>query len=476
MTPRDVAVVGGGLSGLTAALALREGSGGAVRVTVYEARENAGGNASTLLDDGYLIERGPNGFLENDASRTVMSWLDLETRLIEANAAARRRFIVRGGRLRAVPDSPIGLLCGDALSLAGRLRVLGEPWVRSRSPKQETVSDFARRRLGSEAARVLVDAAVGGITAGDSRELEVESAFPTLVEMEREHGSLLKAMMHRARAARAGGAQAGAARAGGARAGGAHAGRPRLVSFPGGMAELMRAFEKRLGPSLELGAPIRSLSRADGRWRLAGQSGATAEADAVVIATPARGAATMLRALDPELSDLLAGVRFGGVAVVALAFRASDLRRPLDGYGFLVPSAERGRTLGAVWESSLFADRAPREHVLIRAMIGGAREPAALFESDEALVARAREDLARFMGLEAEPGRRWVSRAPEAIAQYARGHAGRIAAIREASARHPGLALCGTSYDGVSMGAAMAAGCRAAGVLMESSEPARRSA
>jgi oxygen-dependent protoporphyrinogen oxidase len=270
-----------------------------------------------------------------------------------------------------------------------------------------------------------------------------------MVEMEREHGSLVRGMLARARAARAHGTP-----------------RPpkaRLMSLPRGVSELVRAFERRLGARLRTGAGVRSLARAHGRWQLQFAEGASAEADAVVVATQARAAAKLLRGLDADLGGRLASVPFSGVGVVALAWPERDLPRPLAGYGFLVPAAERGRTLGVVWESALFAGRAPAGHVLVRAMIGGAREPGAVDESDESLVLRARHDIARIMGLRSEPERVWVSRARDAIAQYSLGHAQRLAAVRAAAGRHPGLVLCGTSYEGVSMGAAMSAGLAAAG-------------
>ncbi len=451
--PRDVAIIGGGVTGLAAGLTLTAHPAGDMRVTIFEARGRAGGHARTRREDGYLIEEGPNGFLENDASRSLIRTLELESRLIEASRASRRRYIVRGGRLRAVPSSPLDLLFGDALSPGGRLRVLGEPWVRSRSVPRESVFEFARRRIGAEAARVLVDAAVGGITAGDSRALEIESAFPALVEMEREHGSILRALLRRARSDRA-------------VRGGQH-GKPRLVSFPRGVSELVDALERRLGTALRTGSRVRELRRAGERWQLVCEGGALFEADAVLVASQARGAATMLRGFDPVLAALLDGIPFSGVGVVALAHREAALARPLHGYGFLVPSGESGRTLGAVWESSLFASRAPAGQVLIRVMIGGARDPRAVLESDDSLIARARDDVARFMGLRTEPERVWVSRAPEAIAQYADGHAERLAALRCASARHRGLILCGTSYDGVSLASAMAAGVRAGAAVAE---------
>ena len=374
--PREVAVIGGGITGLTAALALAQRSDGSVHATVYEAGAIAGGNARTAFEDGFLIEAGPNGFLENDASRTVLGWLGIEADALPANPASDRRFIVRAGRLREVPHGPMGLIFGDALSVPGRLRMMREPWIRSRSAPGESVYEFARRRIGEEAARVMVDAAVGGITAGDSRALEVASAFPKMVEMERDHGSLVRAMLARVRAARASGAP--------------RAAKPRLVSFTRGVSQLVGAYQRRLGADVRLGRPVRSLARAAGGWRLEFADGPAAEADVVLVATQASGAAALLRPLDPALAETLAAVPFSGVGVVALAWREHDLPAPLDGYGFLIPAAEGGRTLGAVWESSLFAGRAPAGHVLIRAMIGGARDPHAIDESDAALIARAR--------------------------------------------------------------------------------------
>jgi oxygen-dependent protoporphyrinogen oxidase len=460
--PRHVAVLGGGVTGLAAAFRILTHSRGAWRVSVLEANQRAGGHAQTLAEDGFLIERGPNGFLENDASRGLVRALGIGHRVIEASRAAKHRFIVRGGRLREVPTSPLALLFGDALSVAGRLRVLREPWIGSRSPAGESVFEFAERRIGREAAEFLIDAAVGGITAGDSRALEVQSAFPMMVEMEREHGSLIRAMLRRVRADRA--------------ARSAPAGRPRLISFPRGVREIVEALESQLSDAVHARAAVRALAPAPHGWQLTCEDGTALEADAVVIATQARAASHLVSGFDAGLATTLRAIPFSGVAVVALAYPEIAIAQRLEGYGFLVPGTERGRILGALWESSIFEGRAPEGHALLRVMIGGARDGGALGEDDAALIARARGDLDRFMGLSAEPGRVWVSRAPGAIAQYTRGHAERVAKIREAEAIHAGLIVCGTSYDGVSLGSAMAAGARAADRVLAFAESEARPA
>ncbi|HTM57834.1 MAG TPA: protoporphyrinogen oxidase [Candidatus Udaeobacter sp.] len=441
-----IAVIGGGLAGLSAALhlTLREPE---ARVTLLEAAARAGGNARTLREHGYVIEQGPNAFLETPESRDLIDRLGLGPRVIEARAESRRRFIVRGGKLRQVPLSPPHLLFGNLLSLPGRLRVLREPWIRSHGEAEETVFDFARRRFGPEAAEV-VDAAVAGITAGDSRALELASAFPMIAEMEQHHGSVVRGMI-RARK---------------------HGARPRLVSFRAGMGDLIEAFESRLGDSLVTAARAKSVARDGDAWRIEIEHREPLRAGRVVIATPARAAAPMLRGLDSDLARELGAIPFRGLSVVSLGYPLASIGRPLSGYGYLIPSSEEAHSMGAVWESSLFDGRAPEGRALIRVMMGGERDPRAAYESEASLLTRAEDDLARLLGIQAAPEHFWVSRSPDAIAQYVPGHLARIERIRAAEARHPGLVLCGTSYEGLSVGAAIASGAKAAAAVNEFSE------
>jgi oxygen-dependent protoporphyrinogen oxidase len=326
--------------------------------------------------------------------------------------------------------------------MGGKLRLLLEPFAKGPpNGHDETVFEFACRRIGQEAADVLVDTAVSGISAGDSRALSLQSAFPLMAEMERDHGSLFRAMIARRKQGK---------------------GPARLLTFRSGMNALAEAAGRAVGPALRLGSPVSELARVDGAWRIRFGEDRSWTADEVLLALPGHRAATLAQAFDPQLAAALEETPFSSVAVVGLAFRASDLARPLDGYGYLVTRAEGMATLGVVWESSLFDGRAPEGHVLVRAILGGPRRPDVADRSPEERIALARQEFAAVMGTTAEPVRAWSWRWPRAIAQYTRGHSGRRDAARARAARHPGLALVGTSYDGVSFGCAIDAGRAAA--------------
>ncbi len=437
--PPRVAVIGGGICGLALAHRLL----GRAEVTLFEVAPHPGGHATTVREDGFLVEAGPNGFLDrNEGPRALARELGLEDALIEARTTARRRFVVRGGGLHRAPDSLPTLLTTGALSPLGKIRLLLEPWaVRRPADREETVHEFARRRIGAEAADSLVDAAVSGISAGDSRTLSLPAAFPLMEKMEREHGSLLRAF-----AARRRGGQ----------------GPPRLLAFRGGMAQLVDALAAALGPRLHSGTRVERVAPAGpgatDRWRLTLAGGSTHDVEHVAFAAPARAVAPIVGDCDPELARMLAATPYSNVAVVALAYRESELPRSLDGYGYVVPRGEGLATLGVVWESSLFEGRAPAGYALLRVILGGARNPAAATWPADARIALARGELARTMGLTAAPARVWTFAWPGAIAQYVRGHRERVAAVRVALARHGGLTVCGTSYDGISFGAAIDAG------------------
>ena len=423
-------VVGGGASGL--ALAHRLAAAGGEPV-VLEAGPRPGGHLETLREHGFRVELGPNGWLAREPDEPIAALvreLGLADAVVPAAPAARHRFVLRGGRLRRVPASPPALLTSDALSLRGRLRVALEPFARPAPGGEESVYAFARRRIGAEAADVLVDAAVAGITAGDSRQLSVAAAFPQMVEMERMHGSLLRAF---------------AARRGAV---------PRLVSLADGMGSLAARLAERLGPRLRTGAAVTALAREGGAWRARLEGGGTLAAPRLALACPAWRAAALLEACEPALARALAAFPAAGLAVVALAWRREDVRHDLAGFGYLAARGENLGTLGVVWDSTLFPGRAPAGHVLVRVMLGGARRPELALAGEEELAALARRELAPLLGVQAPPLRAWVRRWPQAIAQYTAGHLERVAAAR-VLARRAGLELCGTSYDGVSLPAAI---------------------
>lgn len=442
MNAPRVVVVGGGITGLSLAFTLQDDArrrGAAVSLTVLDAAARPGGHAQTTRQDGFLVETGPNGFLNREPhTLALVEALGLESRLVEARPESKRRFILRGGRLCQVPDGPVTLLTSPALSWRGKLRLLCEPFAPGApAGVEETIHQFATRRIGDEAAEMLVDAAVSGISAGDSRQLSVSAQFPIMTEMERDHGSLIRAMFARR---------------------GRGAGPSKLLSFDGGMGTLTGALAGRLGESLRSSAPARSLERAGGAWRLTTGGDHSIDADHVVLAVSARAAAPLVQSFDGALGTELQEFSYAGITVVALGYAVTDVTRALDGYGYLVTRPEQLATLGVVWESSLFHGRAPEGACLFRVMLGGSRHPGIVVTPDAHKVDVARQELARVMGISAPPRHVSVFAWPGAIAQYTVGHAQRRASVRDRLRRHPGLAVCGTSYDGVSFNHAVKSG------------------
>ncbi len=442
MTPR-VVVVGGGISGLATAFHLRTlRPDRPPEVVLLEGRDRAGGNVRTDTDGGCVREHGPNGFLDNvPETLDLARALGLTGRLRRCSDAAARRFLWRRGALHAIPSGPGALLLSPLLSVPGRLRVLLEPFARGPRAGDETVFDFAARRIGREAAAVLVDAMVAGVFAGDARTLSLRSAFPAMWAMEREHGSLFRALRAKRReAARSGKDGGGPAGPGGV-----------LHTFDGGMQVLTDALAARLGPAVRTAARATALSRRGDGWCLRTSAGEAIDADAVVLAVPAFEAAALLAPLAPRAAAPLGEIRGAPVAVVSLLYPEAAAPRAREGFGFLVPAGEGPRVLGVLWDSTIFEGRAPAGMVHLRAMAGGARAPDLVDLSDPDLLALVREDLRRTMGVTEEPVSARVYRHAHGIPQYRVGHGERLRAVEEALAPLPGLHLTGNSYRGVSM-------------------------
>jgi oxygen-dependent protoporphyrinogen oxidase len=441
-------VVGGGIAGLTLAYRLRRRSqeaGSPAEVLVLEGRDRIGGHAMTLRDDGFLIEAGPNGYLDRHKdpdTRRLVKEIGLDTDLVEANPESARRFILKGGKLRRVPEGPDTLITSDVLSPLGKLRLVMEPF--GKGPPEgvdETIYDFSVRRIGKEATETLVDAAISGISAGDIRELSVAAAFPMMRDMERDHGGLIKAMIAMKKEGTP---------------------KSKLVSFTGGIQSLTDKLGEILGSSVRTGVAAKTLERAGESWRLVLEDGQAVEGDHVTLALPAWHAAPLLEGLNPELADLLSSYPTAGLAVVGVAYKKSEIDHDLNGYGFLTARAEGLETLGIVWDSSLFPARAPDDCALIRVMIGGTRSPKSVERSEEELEQMALRDIRNTMGITARPYRTWVMRWPRAIGQYTRGHLERVARARGLAGRYPHLELCGSAYDGVAFPATVASAERAA--------------
>lgn len=444
MTPPRVVIAGGGIAGLALGYRLKNAANGRIDVLVLERAPRPGGNIRSEHHDGFLIEWGPNGFLDNvpETFQLVRS-LDLTDRVVRSLDAARRRFIYRHGRLHEVPTGPLSFLMSGLLSGRGKLRIAREPWAEPAPPIDETIHAFASRRIGPEAADVLVDPMVSGIFAGNARELSLRACFAKMAEMEAQHGGLFKAMLAKMRERKAA-VDVGPT--------------GKLTSFVGGSQELVDALAARLGSSLRLNTAVVGLENSGVDWVVQTIAGPL-RANVVVLAGAPGVTADLVKPFSYGIASTLRRTPPAPMAVVCLAYDEQEVNRvrgPLNGFGFLVPRGEGLRILGALWDSSVYPHRAPAGRVLIRAMIGGAHDSEVLSLSDEALVAIVRHELRLAMGLKVSPLFVKVIRHPLGIPQYTVGHLDRLAEVDRRLAAWPGLFLAGNAYRGPSINACIA--------------------
>ena len=455
--PLHIAVVAGGVAGLATALNLLDRAEAAkrdLRVTVFEKAADPGGNLQTLREDGWQLEWGPNGFLDNEpATLRLVSRLNLDDDLQRSSEATRHRFLLVDGRLREIPTSPGAFIKSDLLGWGAKLRMAGEFFIPPRKDlgraaedpaTDETVDRFGRRRLGAEFAEIMLDPMVKGIFGGNSRRLSLAAAFPRMVELEQDHGGLFKAMMALGRQRKREGKSGTDAGPSGV-----------LTSFKGGMGALVDEAGGALAADprcdLRLGASVTHITRVDGAWHVGGNGFDMGAFDAVVDAAPAHAAAGHLRESVPAVSALLARIPFAPMAVVALGFDRGAVKHDLNGFGVLIPTREKRELLGALWTSSIFSGRAPEGKVLIRAMAGGADNPRIMDLDDDALATLIMAELRPLLRIKGSPAMVRIIRHRRAIAQYEPGHLALLAEVGRELEQTKGLYLTGSSYRGISV-------------------------
>lgn len=435
----DVLVIGAGISGLACAAFLREGGRS---VCVVEKADHAGGVIETRRESGYLIEVGPNSTLDSKpALGRLVGSLGLSPRLCAASPEAKNRFILRDGRLHALPMSPPGLLATKLFSAAGKLRIAGEVFAPARIPDDdESVADFVRRRFGREFLDYAIGPFVSGVYAGDPERLSLRSAFPIMHEFESAHGGVIKGAMKTAKERRA------------RRAAQGKTGPSQLVSFDEGMAVLTGVAGDHLGEALRTGADVHALRR-DGHGWVAAVGGEEVSARAVVVAIPTAPAADLVRGLDADTAALLESVPYAPVASVFCGWDRARVSHPLDGFGFLVPAVEGRDILGTIFSSTLFPGRAPEGKVALTTFVGGMRRPELVADlDDDAIVERVVDELRRVIGVSGAPELVRVHRWARAIPQYVIGHRRLTDAIARMENQHSGLFFCTNYQRGVSVG------------------------
>ncbi len=444
-----IAIVGAGLTGLTAAYRLKQRG---ARVVVYEAGDRIGGSIKSERRDGYLAELGPTSMAAPSGSVAgLLSDLRLEASRVTASPEATNRYIVRRGRLARLPMSPAELLTTRLLSNVAKLAIFGEPLVEaSDSPLEESVAAFVRRRFNQEVLDYIVNPFIAGIFAGDPEQLSVRHAVPKLHALERSHGSVMKALMQMMKTRRE------------------MPGPGAVISFRGGLQEIPDALGRELHSEVRLRSPVTQLRSGPKGWTVGAAFQTPELFDAVVYAAPAHNLDEIdLDLVAAERLSTLSSILHPPVAVLALGFRRDQVTHALDGFGFLTPEVERRRVLGAIFSSSLFPDRAPEGHVMLTAFVGGTRDPDFVQADPQTLTARVLDDLRPLLGTRAEPTFRAVQVWPKAIPQYVLGY-GRFKEIADdVERRNSGLVLAGTYRDGVSLGDAIASGEQAAARIGE---------
>ena len=451
------AIIGAGITGLTCAHKLHKQGN---EVLVLESQERVGGVIQTELNDGFLVEHGPNSLLldEIDLSN-YFDELGLTNQITKANPHSRKRFIVRDSNLLALPLSPLSLLTTRAFSFAAKLRLLREFSIPSlENPESLSVASFFKQRLGEEIFTYAGDPFVSGVYAGDPEKLSASHAFPRMLELEQKHGSILKGFIKKARA----------------RQKDPDAPKRQLINFQDGMESLPKVLmEKIRKENIHTGISLNNITRDNNTWKIAWDdtNGESCEDtfERLIITVPAHAIPGLPFHFDSsDALQPLAKIPHPPIACAALGFRRTQVKHPLDGFGVLVPSSEGKNLLGAIFASTLFPGRAPDDHVLIQCFLGGARNPAIGQLETGDLLEILLPELSRMLGIYGSPVFVDVKKWAKSIPQCNLGHERFLEALEAVENKNPGLTFAGSYRNGVSVGQCIRAGWAAAQIQEQS--------
>jgi oxygen-dependent protoporphyrinogen oxidase len=438
-------IIGGGITGLSTAFALGRAN---ANVMLIEAESRLGGNIRSVNENGWHMELGPNTLMAKPALYQLIKSLGLADKAIFPPSASRKRYVVKNGEPVSLPNSLGSAIKSPLIGFKGWMHLVSEPF-RKPSKKEETLAAFVQRRLGSTMLNHFVDPFVSGVYAGDPHRLSAKAAFPRLHQLEQSHGSLLRggiAQMRDRKQQRARDRDDGFP----------DDWRGKLVSFPEGIAALTDAMgqelERMSNVRVVTGSRISNIHRSEALWCAEDHNGRHFSAERLVLTTPASTSASLMDNLDDELKSELESIVYPPLAAVVLGYPADAVTHPLDGFGMLIPGQEHRQTLGVLFSSTLFPERAPDERVLFTCFIGGRKNPSAANHSDQELVNTVSADLRELLGVTGDTVFTKVTRWPRAIPQYEVGHLDRIARIDSLTKRHSDLHVIGNWRDGISVG------------------------
>jgi oxygen-dependent protoporphyrinogen oxidase len=465
---RRLVVIGGGITGLAAAHRLVERSGqGAIHceVRLLEAGSRLGGAISTTHRDGFILESGPDAFITTKPwALGLVRRLGLSERLIGTSEKYRRTFVVRGGRLHPLPEGFLLLaptrigpfLRSGLLSWRGKARTaLDLVLPRRRSGGDESLASFVRRRFGQEVLSRLAQPMVGGIYTADPERLSLRATMAQFLEMEERDRSIILALRRQ---------QSTSPRQHASDSG------PRYSLFAtmeDGLETLVEALAKRLPEgAVRLRSRVAEIADDGGCWGLRLADGTSMRADGIIVSIPAFQAALLTRGLDSDLARGLAEIAYASSLTVNMAYRREEISHPLDGFGFVVPAIEGRAIIACSFSSVKFPNRAPAEHVLLRAFAGGALQPQPFDWDDRTLMAAVRRDLDELLGIRAAPLWSDIVRHPHSMPQYYVGHLARVAALERRLVRWPTLKIAGNAYRGIGIPDSIHSGEKAADALL----------
>jgi len=440
----SVAIIGGGITGLTAAFRLRQQN---IPVTVYEGGQRVGGVIQTVRKDGYLAEFGPNSILETSPKiSSLIRDLGLESRRLYSDPGAENRYLVRGGKPVLLPGSPVAFFGTKLFSAGAKLQLLKEPFIR-RAPetREESLAEFVVRRLGQEFLDYAINPFVAGVYAGDPARLSVQHAFPKLHALEQKYGSLIRGQILGARERK--------------KRGEASKQNAKKISFDEGLQVLTDTLQAKLADAVRLRSPVTRIEQSPDSWKVTTGSGEEHRHAAVVFSGPSHKLSQIQLVTERSLNwSPLADIYYPPVASIVLGFRREDVAHPLDGFGMLIPEVERFNILGALFSSSLFPNRAPAGHVTLTCYLGGVRAPKLALLDAGAATELAIKDLRTILGVKGQPTFRHHFLFTKAIPQYEVGFGRFKDLMNQLEANAPGLFLAGHYRDGISLGDSIVSG------------------
>ncbi|MDA7847898.1 protoporphyrinogen oxidase [Sulfurospirillum sp.] len=424
----NIAIVGGGISGLATAFYIRQKNPD-VSITLFEKANEIGGKMKTKEVEGFLFEEGSNGFLSNkpDTLDLVKS-SGCDDLLMRSDDNARVRFIYKDA-LHQLPESPMAFLKSPLLTCNGKIRVATEFFRASKKDeKDETLQSFGYRRVGKEMTDTFLDAMVAGIFASSPDKISVQSAFPAVVKLEREYGGLFKGMLAKKKK------EAGP--------GGV------LMSFKSGVSSFINRLANSANIEIKTSLHVKKLDKKDGKYSLH-VNGKEEIFDKVILATPAYESAIILEEMDKELNAMLNSIEYSPISIVGLGY--NQLSHDLKGFGLLTTTSAKKEILGVLWDSSIFNDRAPSGKKSLRVMIGGQRNPGLALKDDKELLKIAIRGVKETMGIDATVDVSYVKRYERGIPNYRVGHLESMSKLFEKLKKHKGLYLSSNAYFGVGL-------------------------